>query len=91
MVSCEHSVSGHLYASLHIENLSNCCKHKNERANFTIYFLIFLGTFPTCHDFGPVTEESEIVPLVVGFSGGQIQLVDPIRKELSKLFNEEVS
>jgi hypothetical protein len=53
--------------------------------------LIFLGTFPTCHDFGPVTEESEIVPLVVGFSGGQIQLVDPIRKELSKLFNEEVS
>ena len=54
-------------------------------------FFIFLGTFPTCHDFGPVTEESEIVPLVVGFSGGQIQLVDPIRKELSKLFNEEVS
>ena len=54
-----------------------------------LYF--FVGTFPTCHDFGPVTEESEIVPLVVGFSGGQIQLVDPIRKELSKLFNEEVS
>ena len=74
--------------------MSNCWGHKNERANFTIYlfiFFIFLGTFPTCHDFGPVTEESEIVPLVVGFSGGQIQLVDPIRKELSKLFNEEVS
>ena len=69
--------------------MSNCWGHKNERANFTIF--IFLGTFPTCHDFGPVTEESEIVPLVVGFSGGQIQLVDPIRKELSKLFNEEVS
>merc|ERR1711971_1502291 len=50
---------------------------------------VYKGTFPTCHDFGPVTEESEIVPLVVGFSGGQIQLVDPIRKELSKLFNEE--
>ena len=72
--------------------MSNCWGHKNECANFTIFFLkIFLGTFPTCHDFGPVTEESEIVPLVVGFSGGQIQLVDPIRKELSKLFNEEVS
>ncbi len=51
---------------------------------------IYKGTFPTCHDFGTVTEESEVVPLVVGFSGGQIQLVDPIRKELSKLFNEEV-
>lgn len=51
---------------------------------------IYKGTLPTCHDFGPITEESEIVPLVVGFSGGQIQLVDPIRKEMSKLFNEEV-
>jgi hypothetical protein len=51
---------------------------------------IYKGTFPTCHDFGPVTKESEIVPLVVGFSGGQIQLVDPINKEMSKLFNEEV-
>lgn len=51
---------------------------------------IYKGTFPTCHDFGLITEESEIVPLIVGFSGGQIQLVDPIRKELSKLFNEEV-
>ena len=51
---------------------------------------IYKGTFPTCHDFGPVPEESEVVPLIVGFSGGQIQLVDPIRKELSKLFNEEV-
>jgi len=28
-------------------------------------------------------------PLLVGFSGGQIQLIDPVRKELSKLFNEE--
>ena len=51
---------------------------------------IYKGTFPTCHDFGPVPDDSEVVPLVVGFSGGQIQLVDPIRKELSKLFNEEV-
>ena len=51
---------------------------------------IYKGTVPTCHDFGPISKDSEIVPLVVGFSGGQIQLVDPIRKELSKLFNEEV-
>merc|ERR1712004_285954 len=42
---------------------------------------VYKGTVPTCHDFGPVSKESEIVPLVVGFSGGQIQLVDPIRKE----------
>ena len=51
---------------------------------------IYKGTFPTCHDLGPVPDDSEVVPLGVGFSGGQIQLVDPIRKELSKLFNEEV-
>lgn len=28
--------------------------------------------------------------LLVGFTGGQIQLVDPIRKEVGKLYNEEV-
>jgi hypothetical protein len=52
---------------------------------------IYKGTCPTCHDFGAVTNESEILPLLVGFSLGQIQLVDPIRKELSKLYNEEVT
>ncbi|CAB3248574.1 unnamed protein product [Arctia plantaginis] len=29
------------------------------------------------------------VSLVIGFSTGQIQLIDPIKKELSKLYNEE--
>ena len=52
---------------------------------------IYKGTCPTCHDFGPVSDQSDIIPLLVGFSGGQIQLIDPIRKELSKLYNEEVS
>jgi hypothetical protein len=56
---------------------------------------IYKGTSPTCHDFGAVVsngnENSDVViPLLVGFTGGQIQLVDPVRKELSKLFNEEV-
>jgi len=32
---------------------------------------------------------SAATPLLVGFSGGQIQLIDPVRKELSKLYNEE--
>lgn len=27
--------------------------------------------------------------LFLGFSTGQIQLIDPVKKELSKLFNEE--
>ena len=30
-----------------------------------------------------------ISPLLVGFTQGQIQLVDPVKKELSKLYNEE--
>ncbi|KAH3853338.1 hypothetical protein DPMN_095860 [Dreissena polymorpha] len=30
------------------------------------------------------------VQLLVGFTAGQVQLIDPIKKELSKLFNEEV-
>lgn len=31
------------------------------------------------------------VSLAIGFSTGQVQLIDPIKKELSKLYNEEVS
>jgi len=54
---------------------------------------VYKGTCPTCHDFGPPgclrNENSEVIPLLVGFSGGQIQLIDPARKELSRLYNEE--
>jgi len=54
---------------------------------------VYKGTCPTCHDFGPPgclrSEHGDVVPLLVGFSGGQIQLIDPQRKELSKLYNEE--
>ena len=49
---------------------------------------VYKGTCPTCHDFGPPgclkNEPSEVIPLLVGFSGGQIQLIDPARKELSR-------
>jgi len=44
---------------------------------------VYKGTCPTCHDFGPPgclkTEPAEVIPLLVGFSGGQIQLIDPAR------------
>uniref|UniRef100_T1IPY7 Uncharacterized protein n=1 Tax=Strigamia maritima TaxID=126957 RepID=T1IPY7_STRMM len=50
---------------------------------------VYKGTHPTCHDFNNVTVTGEGVSLLVGFSAGQIQLVDPIRKELTKLYNEE--
>ncbi|CAH0400407.1 unnamed protein product [Chilo suppressalis] len=50
---------------------------------------MYKGTNPTCHDFNTVTMTAENVSLVIGFSTGQIQLIDPIKKELSKLYNEE--
>ena len=52
---------------------------------------IYKGTYPTCHDFNSTTVTSDCVHLLVGFSAGQIQLIDPIKKELSKLYNEEVT
>lgn len=52
---------------------------------------MYKGTNPTCHDFNSVTATSDSASLLVGFSTGQIQLIDPIKKELSKLYNEEVS
>lgn len=50
---------------------------------------IYKGTNPTCHDFNTASANGDSVSLLIGFSTGQIQLIDPIKKELSKLFNEE--
>ncbi|XP_037963407.2 WD repeat-containing protein 20 [Plutella xylostella] len=50
---------------------------------------MYKSTNPTCHDFNTVTLTPDTVSLVIGFSTGQIQLIDPIKKELSKLYNEE--
>ena len=41
-------------------------------------------------DHGKMSGGDDISPLLVGFTMGQVQLVDPVRKELSKLYNEEV-
>lgn len=45
---------------------------------------------PTCHDFNQLTASPKGVYLIVGFSAGQVQLIDPIGREISKIFNEEV-
>lgn len=50
---------------------------------------VYKGTNPTCHDFNAASATTDSVSLLIGFSTGQIQLTDPIKKELSKLFNEE--
>ncbi|XP_014249942.1 WD repeat-containing protein 20 [Cimex lectularius] len=50
---------------------------------------MYKGTNPTCHDFNTVSMTADSVSLLVGFSTGQVQLIDPIKKELSKLYNEE--
>ena len=51
---------------------------------------LYKGTFPTCHDFNSLLVMTDSVRLLVGFTAGQVQLIDPIKKELGKLFNEEV-
>ncbi|CAG5132921.1 unnamed protein product [Candidula unifasciata] len=50
---------------------------------------VYKGTFPTCHDFSQHCPTPDSVLLLVGFSAGQVQLIDPIKKEISKLYNEE--
>lgn len=52
---------------------------------------VYKGTFPTCHDFKKDYATFNACLLLIGFSAGQIQLIDPCQKELqnSKLFNEE--
>ncbi|KAH7730678.1 WD repeat-containing protein 20 [Aphelenchoides avenae] len=52
---------------------------------------VYKGTYPTCHDFNQDTATLTSCSLLVGFSAGQIQLIDPFQKEFqsSRLFNEE--
>ncbi|ROT76072.1 putative WD-repeat protein [Penaeus vannamei] len=42
---------------------------------------------PTCHDFNSTTASGEGVSLLVGLLGGQVQLIDPITKEVNKAYN----
>ncbi|XP_043499471.1 WD repeat-containing protein 20 isoform X1 [Polistes fuscatus] len=49
----------------------------------------YKGTNPTCHNFNQTTATADSAPLLVGFSTGQIQLIDPIKQEFSKLYNED--
>uniref|UniRef100_A0A8C8CUT2 WD repeat-containing protein 20 n=1 Tax=Oncorhynchus tshawytscha TaxID=74940 RepID=A0A8C8CUT2_ONCTS len=67
------------------------CRRKRRAADLSkpIDKRIYKGTQPTCHDFNHLTATAESVSLLVGFSAGQVQLIDPIKKETSKLFNEE--
>ncbi|XP_029426994.1 dystrophia myotonica WD repeat-containing protein isoform X1 [Rhinatrema bivittatum] len=50
---------------------------------------IYKGTQPTCHNFNQFNASPESISLLVGFSAGQVQYLDLIKKETSKLFNEE--
>lgn len=50
----------------------------------------YRGPSPTCHDFNQFTAKSNQLMLIIGFTLGQIQLVEPMQKEYNKLFNEEV-
>ncbi|KAK5970480.1 WD repeat-containing protein 20 [Trichostrongylus colubriformis] len=52
---------------------------------------VYKGTYPTCHHFNQETATSTNCSLIIGFSAGQIQLIDPFHKEYqaSRLYNEE--
>ncbi|NXI37054.1 DMWD protein, partial [Galbula dea] len=50
---------------------------------------IYKGTQPTCHDFNQFTAGPDTIALLVGFSAGQVQYLDLVKKDTSKLFNEE--
>ncbi|XP_049643209.1 dystrophia myotonica WD repeat-containing protein [Suncus etruscus] len=69
-----------------------CCRRGSQRSidlNRPIDKRIYKGTQPTCHDFNQFTAATETISLLVGFSAGQVQYLDLIKKGTSKLFNEE--
>ncbi|CAG9532246.1 unnamed protein product, partial [Cercopithifilaria johnstoni] len=52
---------------------------------------VYKGTYPTSHDFNQETATTTSCSLIIGFSAGQIQLIDPLRNDLqiSRLYNED--
>lgn len=53
---------------------------------------LYKGTSPSCHDFNGTTAMNDgITALLVGFTTGQIQLVQPGKRETGRLYNEEVN
>lgn len=64
--------------------------NKIPEVNMPVDKRIYKGTFPTAHDFNQYTATADSVELLIGFSTGQIQLINPFRKEVSKFFNGEV-
>lgn len=51
---------------------------------------LYKGTNPSCHDFNETVAQCDGAPLLVGFTTGQIQLVQPGKREPGRLYNEEV-
>ena len=49
---------------------------------------LFERIHPTCHEFNKIAATSNRVVLIVGFSNGQIQLIE---KDNKKMFNSDVS
>jgi len=50
----------------------------------------YKGPLPTCHDINKMTRSRQSIDLLIGFTAGQIQLMDPIQHECRKCFNDEV-
>ncbi|XP_037073552.1 WD repeat-containing protein 20-like [Pollicipes pollicipes] len=50
---------------------------------------VYKSTSPTCHDFGVAPGATDAVSLLVGFTGGQVQLIDSARHDAHCIFNDE--
>ncbi|XP_065061474.1 WD repeat-containing protein 20-like isoform X1 [Rhopilema esculentum] len=50
----------------------------------------YKGPQPSCHDINLMTRRPDMLEILIGFTGGQIQLMDPMKHECIKCFNEEI-
>ena len=48
-------------------------------------------TVPVCHDFNLLTRSTSHLDLVVGFSTGPLQYLNPIERQAISAYNEDVS
>uniref|UniRef100_A0A5S6R5F3 WD_REPEATS_REGION domain-containing protein n=1 Tax=Trichuris muris TaxID=70415 RepID=A0A5S6R5F3_TRIMR len=87
--SCREKICFNVGRELYVYNYEGVAKAAD--LSRPIDKRVYKGTYPTCHDFNQSNSSVDLCELLVGFSAGQIQLINPFKKDaqVNRLFNED--
>ena len=70
------------------------CTHEQTQTNQPLDFIdkrTYRGVAPTCHDINQYSSSHHSVRVAVGFTAGQVQIIDVRTKQSLNIMNEDVS